>query len=280
MEPCDQKKFLSVPVADDDTVTRHDKFNLLSCGVVINTKFRTLICTSCCSAVSPQHQPFISHIRRHFPRFDFPEDILEQLQDQYQLVELHLIQYPQPAEIISPVFGLETTPAKFFFCDTCGRGYESSTALHCHVNTSKSACSKGKGVYIQKPIRGYAQRFTAGPHKRWFRVDLDKAHKSDVEISNVASCLGLVTFDYCNEPFSALSDHHGLSLLNKKEEWVKHVEGLYPADIQDMVRPSIADDKHLHSLRQHVVRYLRKSQPAIGKHASFGIPRLLAAVGE
>ncbi|EGO26043.1 hypothetical protein SERLADRAFT_437775 [Serpula lacrymans var. lacrymans S7.9] len=46
-----------------------------------------------------------------------------------------------------------------------------------------------------------------------------------------------------------------------------------------MVRQFNADNKHLHSLRQHVVQYLKDSQPVIGKHASFGIPRLLASVG-
>ena len=262
---------------DSLTVVTHDKFNLPALGIVINTVYHVVICIRCGHCIKLKN--LTSHLQSHSRTIPVPPNIGPSLAEEFSIVSLDSV--PIPRDNPPPIFGIIIEDDLYHFCDRCGRGYSSMLSLRSHQNDLLKCPRKNEEV--NRSTQGYAQTFTRGQNRAFFRVDVQSLPlRSDIDPNHVQ--LFLDHLPPPDDPSTTLlvkpAHNQDLGTFAHRERWLDHIKGYAPEDIADMVRAAAAVDAPLQLLRRHVVQYIVDTQDLISKHASFGIPKRFAQVGE
>jgi hypothetical protein len=260
-------------VPDEDTVIHHRTFNLPQLGIVVNTRHRVIICLTCEYTTSPA--TLVRHIKTHFPGTVLLDNIGATLKAEYQLLDPASVKIPRnnPA----PIFGLKIEPKLLYFCVRCNRGYKNQYSLRAH-QSGLGRCPRLPGQ-ANGSIIGHGQSFILGPNRRFFRVDVSKLRRQQS-----AAKLFVDTFppsiNFSQIPLGMPDNEQDLGQFAHREHWMEHLSPYTPDQITDAARATIPQDGVLHSLRPFTIKYMYAVQALIKKHASFGINKLIAQVGE
>lgn len=256
----------------------HPQLNLSSLGIVINTRYKAVVCISCAHAITT-HDLHL-HVNKHFPFVSVSPDFEQTLREEFGVSDGTP---PLPRDCPPPVFGIAVEAEPFYFCSQCSKGYRTLAVLKSHQRSTER-CPPGPN-HDHTYTRGYAQTFFfGGTRHSFFQVNADLLpHRqyNDTQAYQTALIDSLPPpDDYDNLPLVAPQDNLDLGNLMHRERCLDHLEGLKPLDIQDMVRLTVKEDGTLHHLGDHTREYLASITMAIEKHASFGVPRLFAKIGE
>ena len=262
---------------DSQTIVTHDEFNLPALGIVINTLYQVVICIRCGYCIELKN--LTSHLQSHSRTIPVPQNLGSSLAEEFSIVALDSVSIPQDNP--PPIFGITIENDLYHFCDRCGRGYSSKLSLRSHQN-DQLKCPRNNEE-VNRSTQGYAQTFTRGQNRAFFRVDVQSLPlRSDIDPNHVQ--LFLDHLPPPDDPSTALlvkpAHNQDLGTFAHREHWLDHIKGYTPEDIADMVRAAASVDAPLQLLRRHVVQYIVDTQDLIGKHASFGIPKRFAQIGE
>ncbi|THH13339.1 hypothetical protein EW146_g6867 [Bondarzewia mesenterica] len=228
---------------DEHTVVIHPRINLPALGLIVNTKYKIVICISCRHAVSLS--TVATHLKKHARAIHSPPGLAESLAQEYGIDDNTPLSFPRDHP--PPIFGIEVEEAPFYFCSRCRRGY------------------------------------TAHSRRAYFPVDEKRLQPSTIQNSDhvklFLSALSPLE-DFAKLPLIAPAHDLDLGTFMHRERWIDHVQGFTPDTIADIVRASTPLDGPLHGLRPHTVMYIKGIQQVITKHAAFGIPRKFAQVGD
>ncbi|THH07237.1 hypothetical protein EW146_g9379 [Bondarzewia mesenterica] len=150
MLPYKESKYFREP--DAHTVVLHPRFNLPALGIVINTKYKVVICISCHHAISVT--TIATHIKQHGHAVKAPAMLSATLAEEYGIVDGPP---PFPRDRPPPIFGIEVEEEVFYFCGRCERGYRNVASLRAHQN-SPERCPRSEGEENHS-FHGYAQTF-------------------------------------------------------------------------------------------------------------------------
>ena len=264
-----------IPFPTNETVVEHQPYNLPSLGIVINLRFRCIICINCERAIDPSS--LSEHIHKDLPMIDIPADLQTVLENTYHVVPYSSVGYSQGP--ISPVFGIPLHLSPLFFCD-CGRGYSTFNALRVHQT---------RGGDRPCPLRqhnpgnhqGYGQRLTS--HRRFFEVDPNKWSKDQEGFRNyrLAFSRSLPPLrDYSNMEIKGAEDEMNTSSFFYTERWLSHLEGYSPKDIEEVLQYTTSEAPIGERLRSVAEEFLELANAKIKNYTSFGILKMMGQTTE
>jgi hypothetical protein len=257
----------------------HATYNLPGLGLIVNKLLRILICTSCGRGLSFEHAE--AHINAHFRGTKFPDNLVSDLCKEFNLV--HPCNLPHPKNMPRAYFGLEIFPEPFFFCTRCGHGYSSLLSLRKHQNDRTQTFCPEEPEERHRCYYGYAQTFITGPHRSYFRVDISHLQRCQNTTIDVISRFrsGIAPpIDFSKVEYQNPINDKDLGQFMHRERWMDHIEGMSPQTVAEACRTPQPTDGYLHGLIALVEKYVENVQPLIRKHASFGIPKATAQIGE
>lgn len=126
---------------------------------------------------------------------------------------------------------------------------------------------------------GYAQAIQNGHAKRYIEVDISTlSPKKALDYAEVFMSQPPSTLDHSLYPISGPEDDMSLNSFFAQDGWLKHVEGMLPADLVEARRTCQKEDSTGGLLRSIALRYLQKIQPLIQENITYGIIRAVGSV--
>ncbi|KAF8956790.1 hypothetical protein BDZ97DRAFT_1925160 [Flammula alnicola] len=254
------------------TVVHHPAFNLPALAIVIDTRFRSVICME--HQRVTDYSGLRNHIQRHVKHIEFPEDLVTRLETEYNLVHPADIAYTN--EPIEPVFGVPILPNPHHFCGDCGRGYMELETLRVHHATPDRCTDR---IAASPDRTGYGQAIVKGKFCRIFQVDVSKLRRiahAPTPYSQIFIDNHPLPVDYSKNRIRGPEDDLNLSQFYYHEGWIQVVDSYSPAAIIEACRNSTEDDQYGQELKDASRRYLTSIQAVIRDHTTNGLPRTIA----
>jgi hypothetical protein len=257
---------------DEHTIFEHEKYNFEALELLINTKYKLLICIKCAYALTLGTAE--SHIRQH-NLLPISSDMIDDLEQEFGL--LSPIELDFPRDRPAPIFGLAFTSHEFHFCGGCGHGFAEHHTLQVHAAKCREPASNSHV--------GRAQQFSTSRYNSYFEVDISKMppppHAAPPDLFALFQQLDHAPPDYENLPNTGGHDDiMDANAFTRRERWDRLTEGLTPAEVADCSRTSAKEDNELHVLLRPVVAaYIPDVQPLIATHSAFGLQKRFAQYG-
>ncbi|THH06229.1 hypothetical protein EW146_g9679 [Bondarzewia mesenterica] len=236
---------------DDDTVICHPRVNLPALGLVINTRYKVVLCITCEHCINLKHIP--NHIKQHQPGVVLSDNLISILANEYMIADDDSLPFPRKG--FKPIFGLAIEQDIYHFCGHCDRGYSTLASLRAHQNSPERCPHPAQEQNTS--YSGYAQSFFLGPHRAFFHIDIEALDLRAQDNTNHVS-LFLDTHsmadDFSQTPLSGPAHSLDLSPFLHREGWLDHIKAYMPEAITDM--------------------------PLILKYAAFGMPKKIAQIGD
>ncbi|KAK7017839.1 hypothetical protein R3P38DRAFT_2539939, partial [Favolaschia claudopus] len=122
-----------------DTVTHVDELRLEAYGIVVNTRWKIVICI-CCGKVLTLGD-LRRHIIRHFKDLDVPPTLADSIAERFDFDPGTLP--TAPTQQTSAIYGLLITPRPHLVCARCGHGFSTPTSFSRHEH--KPSCPSAPG---------------------------------------------------------------------------------------------------------------------------------------
>lgn len=237
---------------DVDTLTTS---MLDSLGLIINKRYRTLICVTC--GYSIDHNQVLPHFKA---KHDYHTEISEHFATHIDAVfPLGLVYPPEPPKAPVPVVGGLLVPDDGRSeCDACHKWYGGSFRRHkCIANPAQASSSSAEKNSRGNPV---------GPHPtQWFTLyqffQVTRPESLVVEPMGHYVQYQRQLAAIPKEPLTVTvpDNHRVIQQFLKKEKWLPHVENR-PAALLVQLYELAPQDVTFPALLKHVERYMLDSQ--------------------